>query len=122
MKRNAIWITNALMCSTTTVVVLVTSSRTAKRKFPHQKHLVIMIGHDPSIATTEETDHIPSITDAGKGTGLTNQNCTINLNVTEAPVILEDMKPTLYHATTAAHYTHPQTDTPEGTPTGTSTW
>ena len=51
--------------------------------------------------------HTPSITDAGKGTNLTDQDHTIDLNVTEVPVSTGAMDPALYHTTAAAHNIHP---------------
>ena len=116
VSRKAILAITALMCSATMVLVLVTLPRTAQRKFPHQKHLIIIIDHTPTIAATTETGHTSLITEAGKGTTLTGQDNTIYLNMTEAPVTTRDMHPALYHTTTAACDIHPQTDTLEGTP------
>ena len=78
-----------------------------------------MIDYTPTIATATEIGHTLSITDAGKGTTLTGQDHTININVTEAPVTTGDTHSVLYNATKAAHDIHPQTDIPKGTPTGT---
>ena len=82
-----------LMHSATIVMVLVTSSRSAPRKFPHWKHLVTVIYHTSTIAATEDTGHTLSFTDPGKGTPLTGQDHTINLHGTEAPVTTGDMHP-----------------------------
>ena len=108
------------MYNATIAAVLVTLPRTAHRKFPHQKHLVMVIDHTPTIVTTTGTDHTHSIMDTGKGTPLTGQDHTIDLNMTEVPVTTGEMHPTLYHATAVAHNIHLQTDTPEGTLAGTS--
>ena len=78
-----------------------------------------MIDHTPTIATASQTGHNLSITDIAKGTTLTGQDQTIDLNMTEAPVTTGDINLTIYHATTVAYDIHPQPDTPEDNPKGT---
>ena len=63
--------------------------------------------------------HTLSITDAARGTTLTGQDHTINPNVMDAPAATGDMHHAFYHATAAAYDINSQTDSPEGTPTGT---
>ena len=89
-----------------------------REKCPQQEHITTVIDYAPTIVATAEIVHTLSITDAGKGTTLTCQDHTINLNMTEAPVTTADMHPTLYHVTATACNTHPQKDTLEGSPTG----
>ena len=98
MVRKVILATTALMCSATTVMALVISSRTAQTKFPQQEHLITMIDHTPThiMITTAERNHSLSITDTAKETTLTGQDHTINLNATEAPVTTGHMHSTLY--------------------------
>ena len=106
------------MHSATTVTVLVISLRTAQRKLTHQEHLVTLIDCTPTHATMTSagTDHNISIMHAAKETALTCQDHTINLNTAETPATVRDMHPDLYPMTTAAHNTHPQTDTLGDTP------
>ena len=96
-------------------------TKTAQRKSPHQEHLTTTIDHAPIhiMITTTERDHNFSITDAAKEIASTGHDHTINLNVTEAVVTIEDMHPVLYPVITAAYNTHPSTDVLRHTPTGT---
>ena len=107
------------MHSATIVTVLVTLPRTAQRKCPHQKHFITVIDHTLTIAATAEAFHTLSITDVGRVTTLTGQGHTTDLNVTETPVTTGDIHPALYHTTAVACDIHPETDTQEGTHTGT---